>query len=484
MSKLIQRILFILMSLIGLIGCSGTLQVGVEVTPTPDRSIPATLAVLEEENDRLATRVAAQDAVVPAALNLGQIAYVQGGDIWTLPVLDEAAQPRRLTLDGHNREPRWSTSGQWLAFRKERTTEAANGDTRKQVWLIQIDGTGEHPLNQGQSVESFVWSPTADRLAYTTAAGGLSTINADGTNLLILIPDSLTVPLGEKQAAHIRWSPDGKWIAYEWRIQPASRPLIYQGLWMIAADGGTPIELVNSGIPEKSEALLAGWSTQGDQVLFWQNVTAAQALTEGGQLYTVQAGAALPADAPAQYVSDALILTYADFVAAAPRSPIWEDRETTAYVAGEGQSTWHNKQIKSLGQAITSADLAAISPDWSPDGKRLAFAAMPDQGDPAPQDEQTMLLQRRIWVANAFGDTQPRRLTEAAYRDERPLWSADGNYLLFARLDAKGVTSLWIISADGGLARRIVDELTPAPDPLEASGHIEWPVYFDWWRGP
>jgi Tol biopolymer transport system component len=94
------------------------------------------------------------------------------------------------------------------------------------------------------------------------------------------------------------------------------------------------------------------------------------------------------------------------------------------------------------------------------------------------------LLQRRIWVANAFGDTQPRRLTEAAYRDERPLWSADGNYLLFARLDAKGVTSLWIISADGGLARRIVDELTPAPDPLEASGHIEWPVYFDWWRGP
>jgi hypothetical protein len=29
-----------------------------------------------------------------------------------------------------------------------------------------------------------------------------------------------------------------------------------------------------------------------------------------------------------------------------------------------------------------------------------------------------------------------------------------------------------------------VDELTPAPDPFESFGHVNWGAYYDWWRGP
>jgi hypothetical protein len=99
------------------------------------------------------------------------------------------------------------------------------------------------------------------------------------------------------------------------------------------------------------------------------------------------------------------------------------------------------------------------------------------------------MMERRIWVANTQGESQLQQLTDdPAYRDERPLWSADGSRLLFARLDAEGRASLWLIPAAGGESRRVVDELTPLPGPASGwfgyYGHVDWDQLFDWWRGP
>ena len=490
---MIKRALWALLISVPLVGCRGTVQVGIERTPTPDHSMAATLEALVDENHYLATQVAAQVAAIPSSLDLGQLAYVRGGDIWIMTLLDETSRPQRLTTDGHNREPRWSASGRWLAFRKERATSSAEFPAatpgfgisvlRRQVWLIQADGTGEHSLNQGAAVEAFAWSPTDDRLAYATAGGGLSTINADGTGLVTLIAESPSPPMGERQAGHISWSPDGNWIVYEWRIQPANRFLAYQGLWKVPAAGGTPVELYNSGVPDQSESILVGWSSSGTEVLFLQNRSPGSSLIDGGQLYAAHADAGGSADTSPSQIAYETILTYSDFVALAPPGTSGTNRQPIAFVAGEGRNTWSNKRIISVGRRITSADMAVISPAWSPDGSRLAFVAMPDQGE-VESVESAELMQRRIWVANASGDPQTRRLTDArGYRDEHPLWSADGDYILFARMDARGRTSLWIISSNGGFPRQVVDELTPAPDPLDTYGHVDWGDYFDWWRG-
>ncbi|HSD83261.1 MAG TPA: hypothetical protein VLG46_05360, partial [Anaerolineae bacterium] len=472
MSRMITRFCYIIIGLLLLADCRGTLQVSIERTPTPDRSIPATLAALREENDRLATRVAEQVEALPSSIDLGQLAYVQGGDIWIIPVLDETATPQRLTTDGYNREPRWSPSGKWLAYRKERPvtliepSTSAQGDglsaLRRQVWVIQSDGNGEHPLNQGQSVDIFVWSPKGDRLAYTTPGGGLDIINADGTELVTLITPDTSVALGEQQIGQIYWSPDGRSIAYEWRIQPISRPTVSQGLRIIAVDGGEPQEIYNAGVPDKSEFALVGWSALGNEVLFVQDQSGPASGTSplsGGQIYAMRVGAQ-PASTTPRLIADDTVLPYADFVVPNPPVALWQDREAIALVAGKDRSTWTNKRIRSVGQFITGDDLAAISPAWSPQGDRLAFAAMPDRGE-LSSDELTALLPRRIYVANAVGDPQLRTLTRTnSYRDERPLWSSDGRYLLFARLDAKGHASLWVIPADGGVPRQAVDELT------------------------
>jgi hypothetical protein len=86
------------------------------------------VAALTTEKARLTTQVATLTTPTPTLVpDLGKLAYVQGGDIWgkTLP----KGEPQRLTGDGCNREPRWSPSAEWLAFRK--------GDD--QVWVMRAD---------------------------------------------------------------------------------------------------------------------------------------------------------------------------------------------------------------------------------------------------------------------------------------------------------------------------------------------------------
>jgi Tol biopolymer transport system component len=495
-----KRACILLVLMILVVGCSSTLEVGIERTPTPDPAAPATIAALRTENARLATRVAIQVTPTPAPLDLGQLAYVQGGDIWVKALPD--GKPLRLTTDGRNREPRWAPSGDWLAFRKERATfvqrevpcdipqphrgnevcREAFSLLQKQVWLMQADGSRAHVLDQGSSVEGFSWAPTHDRLAYVSENGDLQTINADGSKAATLVPHNLTNP-NPGRVGRMAWSPDGAWIGYEWRIPQSEPSASYQGLWKVSADGKTRVELHASGAPRKGEAILAGWSPRGSTVLFWQSEMRTPSLTDSVALYGVSHLKDSEGFSIVKSITTAM-LAYADFIAPAPPGTSWGERDAVAIVVGAGHGTWTNKSIETV-KPLTPKDVAAISPAWSPTGTRLAYAAMPTRED-LTIGEVTLqdLMQRRLWVVETSGEGHPRRLTNAAaYRDEHPLWSADSTHLLFARLDMRGRASLWLIAVDTGATRQMVDELTPAPDPFGFYGHVDWDGLFDWWRG-
>jgi Tol biopolymer transport system component len=402
--------------------------------------------------------------------SLGKLAYVQGGDIWVKALPD--GEPQRLTTDGRNQEPRWSPSGQWLAFRK--------GD--QQVWLMSADGNGAQALNEGAAVDAFAWAPADDRMAYV-ASGEMRAIDADGTDLVTLVPQSFA-DRDPGQVGHIGWNPEGAWIAYEWVEPPLDQPLTYEGLWKVSSDGRRRVELYASGAPEKGVAILAGWSLDGQYILFWQgDILSASLLSDGPAFYSLPAGGGEPIE-----MVDS-VLVHDDFVAPAPQGH-W-----LAVAAGYYRATWTNKRVGVLeadgGELtwLTDESVAAFSPAWSPDGIHLAYVAMPDRGDLVGGEEMRMgMMERHIWVINAQGKPQPQQLTDdPAYRDERPLWSADGSHLLFVRMGAEGPASLWLIPAGGLRPRPVVDELTPWPgrdsDWFGYYGHIDWDQLFDWWPG-
>lgn len=456
----------------------GTLEIGVERTPTPDQAAMATVCALATENARLATQVAtlAVSTSTPAP-SLGKLAYVQGGDIWVKTLPD--GKPLRLTTDGRNSTPRWSPSGRWIAFRK---------GEYGQVWVMHADGSDARSLQTPPNA-AFAWSPVADRLIYADG-DRLKVANADGTDPATLVAGpSVTPPtpppLKENTVGRTAWSADGTWIAYEWYEKEPEGPLTYQGLWKVAANGGKPIELYRSGAPQKGEAILAGWSLDGQRILFWQgDVLSASMLADGVAFYSLPAGGG----EPIKLVDTALV--HDDFLASAPQG------DSLAVTAGSYRATWTNKRvavIKADGDELTwltDESAAAFSPTWSPDGVHVGYAAMPDQGDlVGGEDARLGMMKRHIWVAEAEGRPQPQQLTsDPAYRDERPLWSADGNYLLFARMDVQDRASLWLISTGGGDPHRVVDELTPLPGPAPGwwgyYGYVEWDQLFDWWRGP
>jgi TolB protein len=89
-------------------------------------------------------------------------------------------------------------------------------------------------------------------------------------------------------------------------------------------------------------------------------------------------------------------------------------------------------------------------PEWSPDGRRLAFV------------RQASLTNYDIWTVRADG-TGARRLTSAPRADVSPTWSPDGKRIAFAtRRD--GPWAIYVMSADGSRERRLTPPGTTTDD--------------------
>jgi Tol biopolymer transport system component len=457
----------------------GTFEVAIEQKSPPAEPVnwQATAVALATENARLAGELrAASSGIGEQVVAAAEVAYIQGGDLWVKSLPDGEA--RRLTHDGRNRQPRWSASGEWLAYLK--------GGDFPQLWLMRRNGEDAQMIIDAQSGAEFAWSPSADVLAYVSG-DGIALWRPDTATSTPLVtkemPQSPPEPPLPPEAAgmgagHLAWSPDGSWLAYEWSTWDTAAEQMRHGIWTIGMGGGEPIQRYDSGLPKRGQALLAGWTGDGRYILFWQSpIMSASMLADGVPLYALPAGGG-----EAQLLAEP-VLVHQDFVVPHPG-----EQPTVALVVGSYRATWTGKQLRvvALGAEAVQPplDQAISSPAWAPNGATLAFVAMPDEGDlGGGPDAQAGLMERRIWLWEV-GHAAPSQLTnEPGDRDERPQW-VDDQRLLFARLDTEGRASLWLVDSVRGGAQQVVDELTPAPEWFGYYGYINWDELFAVWTPP
>ncbi|MHB8376334.1 MAG: LuxR C-terminal-related transcriptional regulator [Dehalococcoidia bacterium] len=426
-----------------------------------------------------ATRTAT--TIVAPASTLGKIAYVQGGDIWFKALPD--GTPQRLTHDGKSHAPRWSPSGRWLAFL-----------SRKQSGVMRADGTGARYYDTAATT----WAPVADRIAYTTNTGELVVENADGSGRKVIATWHRASGQGGG-LSDATWSLDGAQIAYvEHRAAAGTPPQrTYEGIWRAPADGSAPpAEVYNTGDPPRDGLGIIAWSRGGalGAIVFYRAPSFTADLADGVTVEEIRPGGQTQ-PSPFYPANPVMLRDHA----------LWSVMPSSGNIAitdGRGRETWGHKRIAQVSAVsgtvvvLTAADVAASQPAWSPGAHQIAYAAAPDAGTKISGGEpaKAAMAQRKIWVMrrrntqDAFFADKRQLTSDPAYRDEYPQWSADGTQILFARLDAHGDWSLWLVPSAGGSPREVVSRIDAnmvgTPAWFGFYGLISWRNVLDWFRPP
>jgi Tol biopolymer transport system component/DNA-binding winged helix-turn-helix (wHTH) protein len=191
----------------------------------------------------------AQDGGQPRPSSFGRVT-----SLWRVPVDGRQARP----LAGSERavDVAVSRDGHRLVY--------SQGTIDLDIWRLDLRrgrATGEAQSRFAPSTEDDgnpQFSPDGERVAFTSRRSGQTEIwIVDGQGRH---PRKLT-PLGrEGDSACPRWSPDGKWIAFDFTAKGAINVDIY----VISASGGTPRRVTTSPAIDS----LASWSIDGRFIYF------------------------------------------------------------------------------------------------------------------------------------------------------------------------------------------------------------------------
>jgi dipeptidyl aminopeptidase/acylaminoacyl peptidase len=110
-----------------------------------------------------------------------------------------------------------------------------------------------------------------------------------------------------------------------------------------------------------------------------------------------------------------------------------------------------------LASTLTIEDYATMpalsTPRLSPDGARVAYVL-------SRADLKRSVYDTDIWIVRSDGSGD-RQLTRSDGADVEPQWSPDGKRIAFLSDREGGRQSIWLIDPDGGEPRRVTNEPTP-----------------------
>jgi serine/threonine protein kinase len=341
--------------------------------------------------------------------------------------------PLQITRDPIDHEyPRWSPDSSSILYFSPAESGAVQGS------ISQIAALGGVPRRIVNSVGSADVSPIDGRLAFFRLA-------KDGIELVTAPTDGsrFDVVAGFPSATYYlypRWSPDGKWIAFQ------RGDSIRFDIFVAPATGGDPHQLTHDNnmmsgfawMPDSSGIVYS--SSRGGTMPYLPTLALWQVPLREGAVRRVTSG-------ETSYASPDISKTGAVAVSRTKlQTDIWEFPvdSTPAGNVRRGVRVTHQ-----TGQVLT--------PTASPGDKEVAFLS--DSGGHA-----------NLWVVN----TASGALRQLTYeRDPSvdigvPLWSPDGRTIAFVSSRGnKGLTfGIWLVDSDGSNLRNLVNPgLGPAWSP-------------------
>jgi Tol biopolymer transport system component len=357
-----------------------------------------------------------------------------------------------------------------------RTKPAVNGKivfygtddarSRNTPFMIDADGSNETALHDDGLLPG-IWSPDGRRLLVAhlvadpsplpgaeTAWIRPATVNADGSGFSVLD----AYPDRKMQLAPVGWSGDGSRIL----LQSGSEDVIKadMGLYSARSSDGADLTRIMGTSPEQndiflvspdgSKILVNSSTSDNDRALFMIDVDGSGHvdLTPPGmnatnlEFYDGTAADWSPDGSAIAFAAQATLAEAGGLYLVCPKGcppPFREPQRPTRLVP---------------------PDVGAVSAQWSPDGRRIAFSSK-------------LRANAQVWIIQREG-VGLRQLTDGAGGSSSviPVWSPDGKQLLFQRRLANKVT-LWTMNADGSGQKQLTRE------PLASDyigGYAWWPA--------
>src|SRR5215831_12341410 len=249
------------------------------------------------------------------------------------------------------------------------------------------------------------------------------TVPADGS----LEPSQLTT--SAQPSTNPRWSPDGKFIAFlSARAVPgdAAGETQKNQIWVLPLSGGEPRRITNLQNAVTSFA----WSPDSTRFV---------CVSQSG-----------PSD-KAKSPSDVRHYRHADY-----------KFNDTGWFDDKRSHLWVVEIATGIAKQITSGDdWNDTDPQWSPDGKKIAFVS--DRTGKEFDEGRN----KDIWVIDVAGGPLVK-ISQSAEPDSSPRWSPDGKTIAFLSAPSRRAhPKIWLASSEGVAAPRLaVDGLDLIPSAL------------------
>ena len=301
------------------------------------------------------------------------------------------------------------------------------------------------------------WHPVANAWAATAPVPATElrteiwTMAADGGT------PTRVVETGAGEVSEPAWSPDGRRIAYAAWTNSADRG-VTADIWTVNADGSDGRQITD----DTERDWLPAWSPDGAWIAFTSRETPATPQPAG--LGLPEAGGA--PDAASTAAGDwAIYIVRPDgtdrhrlTTGGESMAPVWspDGRKLAYHGTRDGNLDLFVAAADGTAEARVTDDPGADwSPAWSPDGTKLLFTS-----DRSGNDD--------VWVVAATGGSATR-LTENPAADQVPVWSPDGKRIAFVS-DRSGDVEVWSMGSDGLDPRN----LTRSPGSDDGRWSVGW----------